>query len=66
MCKAQTFFKDRSESFLAHVRAAMAEHYHQFHLIDKHMRVSNPFERPIYLKNFAEVEKWLFKKNFEK
>jgi predicted DNA-binding transcriptional regulator YafY len=52
--------KGRGDNFSIKVRAAMAEYYLQYHLIDKKVKESNPFERPLYLKNFDEVKQWLF------
>jgi predicted DNA-binding transcriptional regulator YafY len=52
--------KGRSDCFSVNVRAAMAEYYLQFHLIDKKIRETNPIERPLYLRNLTEVEQWLF------
>lgn len=52
--------KGRGNTFSIKVRAAMAEYYLQYHLIDKKVRESNPLERPLYLKNYDEIEPWLF------
>lgn len=52
--------KGRGESFSVKVRAAMTEYYLQFYLIEKHVRDSNPLERPLYLKNYDEIKPWLF------
>ncbi|MDO6720789.1 WYL domain-containing protein [Psychrosphaera sp. 1_MG-2023] len=52
--------KGREESFTVKVRAAMAEYYIQYHLIDKEVRESNPLVRPLYLQNYHEIKSWLF------
>jgi len=52
--------KGQGDSFIVKTRAAMAEYYLQYHLIDRKVRESAPLERPLYLKNLVDVEKWLF------
>lgn len=52
--------KGKGDSFTVEVRAAMAEYYIQYHLIDKEIRESNPLVRPLYLENYDEVKAWLF------
>jgi hypothetical protein len=52
--------KGRGDNLSIKVRGAMAEYYLQYHLIDKEVKESNPFERPLYLQNFDEIKQWLF------
>ncbi|EPF0080039.1 WYL domain-containing protein [Vibrio parahaemolyticus] len=52
--------KGEGDFYEVSIRAAMAEYYLQFHLIDKHERTDKPTVRPLYLENLNEVSKWLF------
>lgn len=54
--------KGEGDFYEVSIRAAMAEYYLQFHLIDKYERSESddPTIRPLYLENYDEVSRWLF------
>lgn len=52
--------RGEGEHYEVKLRAAMAEYYLQYHLIDKQIRLDDPVTRPLYLENYEEVKEWLF------